>query len=569
MKSNSAHVLIIDDMPVNRMILSSLLASRGVVSDQAEGGLMCLDMVRANDYDLILLDHRMPDMDGVDTLVQLKGIFREKGRSIPVICHTTEEGRKNINLYKAAGFADVLIKPVDPEQISEMIMTYLPDISDPSKQEESAKSSTQNDLKLSLNDDEAKDELDKLPLWLKIVPHIDLDAGIKSCGSAEDYIDALYVFRSSIDEKADEIELHAGNSDWTMFRLAVHSLKSMSRLVGARTLSVMAQELEGKADNKDYKGIKERLNELLLEYRRFNKLLEPLTEDEDIRHIMDDAAQKARQMQQSAATEDHSRSVLFIRSGQGIAAKGIEKNLSESGFSVISVPDSPDAIINHRFDADIVLYYPTTGEDSHIGITMNLLGELCQDDSKLLCLTGDVHDIEAAMDSKGAGRVSRTYPRPVDPVEFMDDMEYYSGLLKEYHRMKTIFLVDDDPDYRSVIERWLTPHYSISVFKGAHEMMAGLKAATPDLILLDYEMPEMDGHEVIGKLRNDPETNKIPVIFLTGKNDRDHVFSILHYKPDGYLLKTLSREALIDSIDRFFSESLFQMSLHHITEDPE
>ena len=124
MKSNSAHVLIIDDMPVNRMILSSLLASRGVVSDQAEGGLMCLDMVRANDYDLILLDHRMPDMDGVDTLVQLKGIFREKGRSIPVICHTTEEGRKNINLYKAAGFADVLIKPVDPEQISEMIMTF-------------------------------------------------------------------------------------------------------------------------------------------------------------------------------------------------------------------------------------------------------------------------------------------------------------------------------------------------------------------------------------------------------------------------------------------------------------
>ena len=56
-------------------------------------------------------------------------------------------------------------------------------------------------------------------------------------------------------------------------------------------------------------------------------------------------------------------------------------------------------------------------------------------------------------------------------------------------------------------------------------------------------------------------------IFLTGKNDRDHVFSILHYKPDGYLLKTLSKEALIDSIDRFFSESLFQMSLHHIIED--
>ena len=113
MNNNASRVLIIDDLSVNRMILSSLLTSRGVVSEQADSGFKCLEMVKAKDYDLILLDHRMPDIDGVDTLVQLKGIFREKGRSIPVICHTTEEGRKNINLYKAAGFSDVLIKPVD------------------------------------------------------------------------------------------------------------------------------------------------------------------------------------------------------------------------------------------------------------------------------------------------------------------------------------------------------------------------------------------------------------------------------------------------------------------------
>ena len=76
MNNNSPRVLIIDDMPVNRMILSSLLASGGVISDQGDGGLMCLDMVRDNDYDLILLDHRMPEPDGVDTLIQLKEIFK-------------------------------------------------------------------------------------------------------------------------------------------------------------------------------------------------------------------------------------------------------------------------------------------------------------------------------------------------------------------------------------------------------------------------------------------------------------------------------------------------------------
>lgn len=112
MKEQASRVLIVDDMPINRIILSSILASNGVKSDQVETGQECLDLCRRKDYDLILLDHRMPELDGVDTLVHLKEIFKERGHDIPVICHTTEDGRNNINLYKAAGFADVLIKPM-------------------------------------------------------------------------------------------------------------------------------------------------------------------------------------------------------------------------------------------------------------------------------------------------------------------------------------------------------------------------------------------------------------------------------------------------------------------------
>ena len=88
MINNAYQVLIVDDLPVNRMILSSLLASRGVVSDQADIGKACLEMCRQKDYDLILLDHRMPEMDGIDTLTFLKDIFAEKARELPVICHT-------------------------------------------------------------------------------------------------------------------------------------------------------------------------------------------------------------------------------------------------------------------------------------------------------------------------------------------------------------------------------------------------------------------------------------------------------------------------------------------------
>ena len=72
MESTSSRVLIVDDMPINRMILASLLATNGVPSDQVESGRECLALCQKRDYDLILLDHRMPDFDGVDTLIALK-----------------------------------------------------------------------------------------------------------------------------------------------------------------------------------------------------------------------------------------------------------------------------------------------------------------------------------------------------------------------------------------------------------------------------------------------------------------------------------------------------------------
>jgi CheY-like chemotaxis protein len=120
--------------------------------------------------------------------------------------------------------------------------------------------------------------------------------------------------------------------------------------------------------------------------------------------------------------------------------------------------------------------------------------------------------------------------------------------------------VDDDPDYLSVIEHWLSGTYSVSCFNCGDDLLDGLMAATPDLILLDYEMPEMDGYEIMKAIRNEESTKEIPIIFLTGKNDRDHVYRILEYKPDGYLLKTSRKDTLLDAIHRFFAEAIFKFS---------
>ncbi|MBP5200348.1 MAG: response regulator [Schwartzia sp.] len=261
-------VLIVDDMRVNRTILSSLLASSGIASDLATSGRECLDLCKENDYDLILLDHRMPDMDGVDTLVRLKELFKEKGNDIPVICHTTEDARDNINLYKAAGFVEVLIKPIQTQQLMDMLAKYLP------------KGSVQTSEKAKSDRSILDKELKELPDWTRHLPGIDLAVGVENCDTAEDYLDALAVFASSIRGKSDEIERLWKEEDYETYTLKVHSLKSMARLIGANLLSSLAADLEYAGKHGDVEMIKEKTPTLLSKYRVYAKYLSRLLDDD-------------------------------------------------------------------------------------------------------------------------------------------------------------------------------------------------------------------------------------------------------------------------------------------------
>ena len=80
-----------------------------------------------------------------------------------------------------------------------------------------------------------------------------------------------------------------------------------------------------------------------------------------------------------------------------------------------------------------------------------------------------------------------------------------------------------------------------------------------DLILLDFEMPVVDGPKVLEMLKSDSATNTIPVIFLTGKNDKESVSRVVALKPAGYLLKTISKEDLLQEMEKFFAK---QMAKH-------
>ena len=104
------------------------------------------------------------------------------------------------------------------------------------------------------------------------------------------------------------------------------------------------------------------------------------------------------------------------------------------------------------------------------------------------------------------------------------------------------------------IKTLLEDKYKVVLANSGAMAIKYLALNIPDLILLDYEMPIVDGSQVMQMIREDPEFQDIPIIFLTGKNDAQTVMNVMELKPEGYLLKSMEPKKLHAAIDDFFAK---------------
>lgn len=119
---------------------------------------------------------------------------------------------------------------------------------------------------------------------------------------------------------------------------------------------------------------------------------------------------------------------------------------------------------------------------------------------------------------------------------------------------KSILIVDDDPAYAKMVREWIRDQYNVNIVTAGMQALKFLTKKKVDLILLDYEMPEADGPQVLGMLREDPELAGIPVVFLTGVNSPESIERLLSLNPLGYILKNTTRDNLCDSLKGFFEK---------------
>ena len=113
---------------------------------------------------------------------------------------------------------------------------------------------------------------------------------------------------------------------------------------------------------------------------------------------------------------------------------------------------------------------------------------------------------------------------------------------------KHVLVVEDDPVMLKMIKEHLHDSYEVGTAINGKVALRFLQSKHTDLIILDYEMPEMNGEEVLKQVRQNPQTKNIPVLFLTGMTDKSKIVKLLTYKPQGYLVKPIDRQKLLEAV---------------------
>ncbi len=269
-----ARVLVVDDTPVNLTVFTNLLKRTQLQIDTAESGDDGISLYIRNHYDVIFLDHMMPDKDGIDTIREMKTLTDTSNTSTPVICLTANAISGMREMFINAGFDDYLTKPIDAERLEMMLLQYLP------ADKVTLASEPVSDTASGIDGTDDNEDV-MLPDFLYDIKEIDTNAGLNYCGDAEDYIMALEMYLSSAEQKAEEIEKYWTAGDIKNTTVKVHALKSASRAIGALELGEFAARLEQAGNNGDTDTLDKELVELISGYRQLAKDLEPLKDYEE------------------------------------------------------------------------------------------------------------------------------------------------------------------------------------------------------------------------------------------------------------------------------------------------
>jgi len=249
--------------------------------------------------------------------------------------------------------------------------------------------------------------------------------------------------------------------------------------------------------------------------------------------------------------------LLVVSDGKSFILDSIISGLGEEGIQCAVSYPQVKVLEKDKNEADMILLF-INGDAADMSDALVYIKDICVDDGLTLYLAGSADAL---------GRIGRMIPgelvkaeftRPFDVKKLVKDIASDAVKIVENGKAKKILVVDDDITYLKMIRKWLMDKYQVTVVKSGIQAIKYIAGHRPDLILMDYDMPVTTGSKVLEMIRSEPDSADIPVIFLTGMADRETVMKVMSLKPQGYFLKSMPKEELVASLDRFFETSKWQ-----------
>lgn len=246
------------------------------------------------------------------------------------------------------------------------------------------------------------------------------------------------------------------------------------------------------------------------------------------------------------------QNVMIISEVSSYLVVSLKEHLDGPDYKVVIAKADVDAISRFEEPISVIILYT----DEHMGEQLQALNYIkdksAEEDIPIFAI-GDPDEIKTIEKMIPKHLVRAEFTRPINVAEVVETITTYEKKFGKQNKKK-ILVVDDSGAMLRNVKGWLEEQYQVILANSGAMAIKYLATNRPDLVLLDYEMPVVDGKQVLAMIRSENEFSDIPVIFLTSKGDKESVMQVMSLKPDGYLLKTMEPAQIIQSVNEFFEK---------------
>ncbi len=231
--AENARILVVDDTEMNLLVITNLLKKTGIKIVTATSGEEAVNLAGRDHYDVILMDQRMPKMDGTEAMRLIRSSKDSPNAVTPQICLTADVIKGAKDRYISMGFDDYLTKPVDGSQLEKKLVKYIPE---------------EKITQVTSSDDTSEKSVDE-PVFEKLrEEHVDIISGLSySSQDPKLYKSILISYCKEQPERAENLQKSFDDKDWNNYGIYVHSIKSSSKMIGATKLYELAAASEAAA----------------------------------------------------------------------------------------------------------------------------------------------------------------------------------------------------------------------------------------------------------------------------------------------------------------------------------